>query len=200
MFIQVITAPAEDAAGVRERWEAWIDECRPGAIGFRSGHGGVTPDGRAVLVAVFDDASSAAANAARSEQSAWWARTEPLFDGEPRFWESDDVTVTHGGPTATARFVQLMHARCDDRDAFLADEDAIGPAFLAHRPDVLGALRLWTPDGYVTAIDFFSSVEEARAGEAEEPPESLKEGFGRWMGHLTDTEWFDLPEAWHVTA
>lgn len=199
MFIQVITGQVKEAAGIRKRWDAWIDECKPGAIGWRSAHGGVTPDGRAVFVAIFDDAGSAGRNGERPEQSGWWAQTEPLLDG-PRFWESDDVSVTHGGPTSDAGFVQVMRARCADRDALERTEDEIGPEFAAMRPDMLGAVRLWHPDGWVTAVDFFSSHEEARAGEAKEPSESLKEGFGRWMSLLSEHEWFDVPEAWHVTA
>jgi hypothetical protein len=197
VFIQVITGHMSDAGAFRRRWDQWDAELRPGAPGFLGGVGGVTPDGRGVLVARFSDEASARRNSDRPEQDAWWRETAACFAGDARFSESADVAVVHGEPTNASLFVQVMRAHCADRLRFEEVEAEIGPHFLAHRPDSLCALRLWYPDDLVTAVDWFTSVRDARAGEQKEPPAALAEGFGRWMALLSDHEWFDLPDPWH---
>lgn len=198
MFVQVITGRVADPGALARQWEVWEDTLRPAAPGFLGGVTGTTSDGRAVLLARFDDGASARANAGRPEQGAWWEETSKAFEGDVRFDESDDVAVVHGRPTPAARFVQLMRARCSDRSAFEQVERELGSAFAAHRPDLLCGLRLWPSDDLVVAVDWFSSLADARAGEQKEPPAELAEGFGRWMSLLSEHEWFDLAEPRHV--
>lgn len=198
MFVQIIDGTVRDPGALRARWEAWRSECAPGAVGWQRGVGGVTPDGRGVLVAWFSSAEEARRNAKRPEQDAWWRGTASVFEGEPRFSETEDLATTHGALTSEARFVQLMRAGVADRAAFERLEGEAGDLFVQWRPDLLSAQRAWLPTGQVVAIDFFTSEEEARTGEQSPPPAGLGELFGQWQGQLSDTEWFDLPDPWHA--
>src|SRR3546814_9094548 len=51
---------------------------------------------------------SARANSELPEQSAWWEGMAKLYDGEPTFTESSDVTEWMGGGSDDAGFVQVM--------------------------------------------------------------------------------------------
>jgi hypothetical protein len=51
----------------------------------------------------------------------------------------------------------------------------------------------------LTAVDWFSSVAEARAGERQDMSEELQALLGQWQEQLADTRWLDLPEPWHAS-
>ena len=97
MFVQVIKGHTKDAAGMRRQHERWRDEVRPSAVGFMGGTAGVADDGTVIVFARFADRASAQANSERPEQSNWWAQTAKVFDGEPSFRESSDITTTFDG-------------------------------------------------------------------------------------------------------
>jgi hypothetical protein len=79
-------------------------------------------------------------------------------------------------------------------------ESDIADAWHMWRPDMLGAYRVWLPDGRMLAVDYFTSEAEARAGEQSEPPPEVAEAFPRWLAQQADQEWFDLPEPWVARA
>lgn len=200
VLVQVVLGRAADAAAFRRQWDSWVSGVGAGAAGFAGATGGVTADHRAVLVTRFESELAARANAARPEQQSWWAQTVAGALAEPaEVLETADVTL-HGGPGwETARFVQLMRARVRDRSRFEAIEDEIAPQFMQFRPDALAAYRAWFPDGSVLAIDYFTSEEQARAGERKPMPDPLAQRFGEWMSLLDGVEWFDLTDPWIAT-
>lgn len=196
MFAQVVRGKAVDAAAVADQFRRWESELAAGAAGWRDVTGGVTAAGDVIAVARFASEEHARANASREEQHAWWTETTPLLAGEATFYESADVRELWAGPTNEAGFVQMMLARVADRATLERIEADLDDAFRRWRPDALGGYRVWLPDGRVLAVDYFSSEEEARAGERSEPPPDVAEAFPRWMAQLSDQEWFDLPDAW----
>ena len=115
MFVQVIKGHTKDAAGMRRQHERWRDEVRPSAVGFMGGTAGVADDGTVIVFARFADRASAQANSERPEQSNWWAQTAKVFDGEPSFRESSDITTTFDGGSDDAGFVQIMEGSVTDR-------------------------------------------------------------------------------------
>ena len=94
MFVQVIKGRTSDAAGIRRQLERWMEEVRPGAVGFLGSTGGVADDGTSIAMVRFTDEAAARANAARPEQGAWWEEMAKYYDGEPTFRESSDTTRT----------------------------------------------------------------------------------------------------------
>lgn len=194
MFIQVITARVEDADGLDRQLDRWEQEIRPGAQGFLGSTGGVTDDGRLIVLARFESEESARRNSARPEQSAWWAETEKMLD-QVRFEDSVEVLTTGGGGSDDAGFVQVMRGRVVDAAAMarlLARLDEFEAAMAKHRPDVLGDVTAVHADGTFTDAVYFTSEAEARANEGREPPEDLREMFEAWGAAVAVDDYLDL--------
>lgn len=187
MFVQVIKGRTTDSAGFTKQVERWRDEIRPGAEGFLGSTGGVADDGTFVVLARFADESAARANSERPEQSAWWDETSKFIDGEATFRESSDVDTVLDGGSDTAGFVQVMEGKVTDR----AKADALEtPELLeqlrAARPDLIGSLRVWFPDGAFVEAAYFTSEEEARKGEASaEFSETEQQSYAEVYGEMT---------------
>jgi hypothetical protein len=199
VFVQVVLGRAADTAAFRRQLDRWTSDLAPEAVGFAGATGGVTTDRRAVLIARFESEDAARANAERPQQDSWWVETVTGALADPEVLETTDVTLHGGQGWESARFVQVMRAQVRDRRRFEAIEDEITPQFTHLRPDLLAAYRAWFPDGSVAAIDYFTSEDEARAGEQREMPDVLGERFKEWMSLLADVEWFDLVDPWTAT-
>ncbi|MCZ7531539.1 MAG: hypothetical protein M5U31_15105 [Acidimicrobiia bacterium] len=153
-------------------------------------------DGRAVLIARFESAEAAKANSERPEQGEWWAETEKCFDGGVDFVDSEEVDIWLGGGSDDAGFVQIMKGSSNRARAREMDEVMTGK-MADFRPDVLGGYRVWTgPETYVE-VAYFSSLEEARAGEKKEPPPRW---WLRWAASRrhrpTSSTWISLIPGW----
>ena len=193
MFVQIIEGRTKDGKALAERGESWERDVKPGAKGFLGVTAGTTADGRAITIARFESEEAARANSERPEQSAWWAETAKLYDGEPSFTESSDVTEWMGGGSNDAGFVQVMKSTGADRAKLEKADEAFTP-YAGSRPDLLGGVRIWTGKDTCIDVAYFSSEEEARKGEKAEMPadlQKLMEEMGEGMGEV---EYFDLTE------
>ena len=194
MFAQVIQGRTSDAEGLRAALDRWLEELRPGSIGWLGSTVGITDDGTVIAVARFESAEAAARNGQRPEQSRWWEETSRLFDGEVSFRDSEDITVDLQGDPDEAGFVQVMQGRLTD--AHRAKEImARVPAdvMAAYRPDVLGSVLIGHQDGAWTQVIYFTSEADAREGERKEPPRDFQNAMEE-MGKLSvgETTFLDL--------
>jgi hypothetical protein len=195
MFVQVIQGRTSDEAGIRAAMDRWMEELAPGAVGWLGSTGGVTADGRVIMVARFESEEAARRNSDRPEQGRWWADTAKLFEGDPTFQDSTDVVLDLQGDPDQATFVQIMRGRTSDprraRDLMAQDPDA----WAAFRPDVLGSLEIGHEDGAYTAVLWFTSEAEAREGERKEVPLELRATMEQ-MEKLAveEPEFFDLTQ------
>jgi hypothetical protein len=193
MFVQVIEGKTSDPAALMEHGDRWQRDVRPGAIGYLGVTAGVTADGRAVAIVRFLDEASARANAERPEQTAWFESMAKVYDGQPTFTESKDVTEWMGGGSNDAGFVQVMKSTGVDR-AQVEKMDAVFERFTDQRPDLLGGLRIWTGPASCIDVAYFTTEEDARKGEQAELPDELKQlmsEFGEGMGEV---DYLDLVE------
>jgi hypothetical protein len=195
MFIQVITGTTSDPEGIRRQRERWIEEVRPGAVGFLGSTGGVTADGTCVIMARFESAGAARANADRTEQSGWWSETEKYFDGEAAFADSEDVDTFYGGGSDAAGFVQLIRGRCTDRARAEAIEARVMGRLREVRPELLGILRAWHGDTFTEAC-YFTDEAAAREGEERAMPEDLVADLGEYSSLFQEMEYLDIAEPW----
>jgi hypothetical protein len=194
MFAQIIQGRTSDAAGLRAALDRWLQDVRPGAVGWLGSTVGITDDGTFVALARFESAQAAARNAERPEQSRWWEETSRLFDGEVTFRDSEDVTVELPGDPDRAGFVQVMQGRVTDA-ARAKEVMAQIPqdVMAAYRPDVLGSVVIGHEDGAWTQVVYFTSEAEAREGERREPPREMRNAMEE-MGKLSvgETTFLDL--------
>lgn len=191
MFVQIIEGKSSDAEGLNRQGDRWRADLKPGAVGFLGVTAGVAADGRAITIVRFESEAAAHANSARAEQGAWWAETEKYYNGEVAFTESSDVSEFLGGGSNDAGFVQVMKVSGVDR-AQVERLDEGFDKFADLRPDLLGALRVWTgADSYVEAA-YFTSEAEAREGEGAELPPELQAMMAEFADVMANTEFIDL--------
>jgi hypothetical protein len=191
MFVQVIEGRTSDPAAIIEQGDRWQKELRPGAIGYLGVTAGVTADGRAIAIVRFEDEASARANAERAEQTRWFEATAKLYDGEPAFTESSDVTEWMGGGSNDAGFVQVMKSTGVDRSQVEKMDAAFEP-FADQRPDLFGGLRIWTGPDSCIDVAYFTSEEEARKGEQAEVPDEMQKLMSEFEAGMGETEYLDL--------
>ncbi|CAA9350853.1 MAG: hypothetical protein AVDCRST_MAG34-1747 [uncultured Nocardioidaceae bacterium] len=197
MFVQVIQGRVSDAAAARARFDTWMTELAPGATGWLGSTAGVTEDGTLVVLARFESEEAAQQNSDRPDQTAWWEETRPVFTGEPEFHNSSRVDLDLPGDPDQARFVQVMQGRTTDPDRAreLMNDDSID--WRGFRPDILGSMSLEHDGDAWTMALYFTSEEEARAGESKEPPPEMQKMMQE-MEQLSAGEpsYFDLRDPW----
>lgn len=197
MFVQIIRGEAADPAALRRQFDRWGDDLRPGAAGFVGATQGVTDDGRFVALVCFESPAAAQANSDRPEQAAWWEETAGALQGTPTFVDCTEADTYLAGPSGDAGFVQVMHGGGPADRSRIRDLDTSFESVTEEfRPDVIGGLRAWHPDGRFTEAVYFTSEEEAREGESQEPPPDFKPMVNEQMALLRDVEWLDLREPW----
>src|SRR5689334_14772543 len=170
MFAQVIQGRTSDPEILRTATDRWMQELSPGAEGWLGSTGGVTDDGQFVAVVRFESAEAARRNSERPEQGRWWEETSRSLD-DVTFLDSEDVTVELTGDPEQAGFVQVMQGRVTDPGrARTIMAELPQDLMTRYRPDVLGSVMVGAADGRWVQVVYFSSEEEARAGERQEPP------------------------------
>jgi len=196
MFIQVITAKVVDEKALWRQIDRWESELRPGAEGFLGSTGGITDDGRLIVLARFESAEAAHRNSERPEQAAWWAETEKTIEG-PTFQDSVEVLVMGAGGSNDAGFVQLMRGhvldatKMKDLQGRMKEFEA---AMAKVRPDVIGDVTAIHADGTFTDAVYFRSEAEARANEAGEMPEEMQAMLAEWTSAASIDEYLDLAQ------
>jgi hypothetical protein len=195
MYIQVMEARTSDRAGLRRRMDGWDRALKLGAAGYLGSTVGVAADGTVVAIARFVSQDKAEANAARPEQDAWWAATRPLLDGDVTFRDCPEVDVLLGGGSDGAGFVQVISGRARDKALVRRLEQEVHEPFPAERPDFLGGVVAWEGDRF-TDVAYFTSEQDARAGEARMATGDLRERVNRLMEQVEDLTYVDIPDPW----
>jgi hypothetical protein len=185
-----------DAEGLSRQMDRWEKEVRPGAEGFLGSTGGITDDGRFIVLARFESEDAARRNSDRPEQGAWWADMEKTLD-DVSFQDSVKVVTMGGGGSNDAGFVQVMRGRVLDAakmDELSSRLKEFETAMAGHRPDVIGDVTVVHTDGSYTDAVYFTSEAEARQNEGKEPPPETRPMFEEWMAAATVDEYFDLKQ------
>jgi len=90
--------------------------------------------------------------------------------------------------------VQVMQGRVTDPDrARKIMADLPQDVMSRYRPDVLGSVMISNSDGRWVQVVYFTSEEEARAAEHQEPPKEMAEAMAE-LGSLSvgETQFLDL--------
>jgi hypothetical protein len=198
MFAQVVRAKAKDRAGLRKMWEKAEQELTPGAIGYLGATGGIADDGTMLVVARFESEDAARQNSNRPEQGAWFQELLEYIVGDVTFKDCTDVEIQGRGGSDDAGFVQVIQARATDRKRLEELDEAFVAEMSSARPDLIGGITAWHPDGtgWFTSVNYFTSESEARENEAKEMPAAIKAQFEEWMSLMEDVEYIDLHDPW----
>ena len=198
MFVQVFQGQVTAAGQVRRALEDWVQRLAPGAEGWLGSTAGVTDDGTFVGVARFASAGAARRNSGRALQGEWWSGLSKLFAGEAVFHDCSEVDVVRGGGSDRAGFVQVIQGRLADVARMRELARTFDERFPDLRPELLGfvAAQHDGEDGAFTQIAYFTSEEEARAGEQGEVPAEAAEAMRELMELTQDVRYFDLREPW----
>lgn len=198
MFIQVIQGTTRDGEGLRRQFDRWQQELAPGTPGYLGSTGGVTEEGRVVVLARFESEEAARANSGRPEQDAWWNETAKYFEDGAAFRDCRDVDTTLDGGSDDAGFVQVIQGRALDRARLLAIEEKWEPKMKELRPDLIGSVRAWDGDFFTEAV-YFTSEAAARQGESRTneaaTPETAAE-FEEYGSLVEDMAYTDLRDPW----
>lgn len=195
MFAQVIQGRTSQPQALVDAFHRWKADLSSGATGWLGSTGGVTEDGRFIVVARFESEDAAMTNSARPEQDAWWSGIAQLLDGEAVFHNSTDIDVDVNGDPDQAGFVQVMQGRGSDpeRAKQLMAQDA--DKWAEFRPDVIGSVAVGHDEGAYTMVMYFTSEAEAREGERKELPPELQAQMEEMNKlNIGEPEFFDLKQ------
>ncbi len=196
MFVQFIEGPVDDAGTWRRQLERWQDQCADGAVGWLGTTAGVSAGGEGFIAARFESAEAARSNSERPAQSAWWSDTEAAFSGPVSFEDCEDVQLQRRGGSDAAGFVQVIRGTVND---IAAGRELFGEGMPDDaRPDVLGGMVGIGGDGRYTMVVYFSSEQEARAGEQESGDDDFQERLNAL--HDEPPRYLDLSEPWMWSA
>ena len=181
MFVQIVEGKLKDVDLFKRQGQRWLQELKPGAKGYLGHTGGVTADGIGIDVVRFDSEAAARANSDRPEQGAWWNETEKAYDGTVTFTESSDIDVLFDGGSNDAGFVQIMKGKAKDAAAFRKWGHEHEGHLREIRPDLIGGLDVYQPDGSFVSVAYFTSEAEARKNEQKMGEDPL---MGEYMSHM----------------
>lgn len=196
MFIQIIQGSSSRTDEIRALTDEWERAYGGSVDGWLGSTYGATDDGVFVGVVRFDSRGAAQANSDSPAQGEWWARMEPLFDGQVEFRDYDDVTTILDGGSDDAGFVQVSHGRAGNPDVFrtlVAGADMLREM----RPEIIGATVGIAADGGYTQTTAFTDEESARKGEQLEMPGEVKEQFA--AADIRDESYLDLHRPWFAS-
>ena len=167
MFLQIIEGQVQDADLLTRQMDAWRAKVKPGAIGFLGSTGGITDDGRFIVIARFESEDAARKNGDRPEQDSWWKATEPAF-ASVAFTDCTEVDTFLGGGSDSAGFVQVMKGRALDPVKLREMGEQMESEMPKVRPDVIGGVVGWHGDRDFTQVVYFTTEAAARQGESAE--------------------------------
>ena len=196
MFAQIIRGKVSDPTAVRAGMDRWVSDLAPTAIGWLGSTAGVSEDGDLFVLARFDSEESAKSNSDKPEQDRWFADMSKLFDGDPTFQDSTNVTIDTAGDPDAAGFVQVMTGQVTDplrAQQLMADQ----PDMRDLRPDILGSVMVGGDDGKWTMVIYFTSEADAREGEKKEMPAEMAAAMQEMESiAVGQTEYLDLKNPW----
>jgi hypothetical protein len=199
MFVQVIQGRTKDPSGLREQWDKWEKDLKPGAEGYLGSTAGVTADGEFIALARFESEDAARRNSDRPEQGAWWEETSKYLE-DPMFHDCSLVDVINDGGSDAAGFVQIIQGKTTDVDKARAIDQASQEQMRGMRPDVIGGIVAWHPEnGRFTNSIYFTSEAEARAKEKESSSSPEFEEYMREFESISDGEpkFLDITDPWY---
>ena len=192
MFIQVIQGKCSRRQEVRQVSDSWVNHAGGTAPGWLGGTYGFTDDDDFFAVVRFESREAAMENSQRPETSEFARKMGELMEGEPSFFDSDEVETFLDGGSDDATFVQIIRGKGDPT---LWQKMGDTSQLREMRPDVIGGTVAIQNDGSFVETIAFTDEESARQGEQSDaqPPEDVAEAMQQLMD---GAKFYDLREVW----
>jgi hypothetical protein len=192
MFIQIMQGQATNPDGIRTQLDRWKAELAPVADGWLGSTAGITDDGYFIAVVRFASEELARRNSDRPEQDAWWNQLAQHL-AEVAFHDSTRVHTYKQGGSDQAGFVQIIQGHSPDLERLAALGRAQESQMAEQAPHILGMTAAEHADrpGDFTQTVYFTSEEEARRHERQQPAES-DPNFAEFSSLMSDLRYFDL--------
>jgi hypothetical protein len=193
MFIQVIQGKCSRRQEVRQLSDSWVSESGETAPGWLGGTYGFTDNDDFFAVVRFESREAAMENSSRPETDAFAKKMGELMDGEPSFFDSDEVETFLDGGSDDAAFVQIIRGKADPGlwQKLGNDESQLR----AMRPDIIGGTVAIQNDGSFVETVAFKDEASAREGEASgaQAPQDIEDALQQILEGAT---FYDLREVW----
>jgi hypothetical protein len=185
MFVRAIEGRVGDAEALRRLLTRWDAEVRPIVTGFLGATAGVSDDGAGAIFLRFADEASADATARGPEHESWWRDILDVF-AEPTVHESSDIELLLAGGSDDAAFVQVVRTATPNRvkvDALMTPDRI--QEVQRTRPDLIGSMRVWLPDGSFIEAAYFTNESAAREAESSDEYADAEAPFFQAYGPMT---------------
>lgn len=182
MFSQVVQGHTKDPAAVRRALKRWAP-----TAGITIITAGVTEDGRFIAVTTFE--SEEAAPAATGD----W---RGVLDGQVTVRNGTRTDVFTPGDPSRARFVQVVQGQVTDLAEARRHKDALQEELAVHLRCLLGTLTVEHDQERFTRVLYFSTEEEARAGERDMPAAVRRRDEPALRLLVGPVEFLDLRDPW----
>jgi hypothetical protein len=182
MFSQVVRGHANDPAAVRRVLKLWAPTAGTSDI-----TAGVTDDGRFIAVTSFESEESA-----RAAHGDWHG----VLDGQVSLRSGTRTHLFAPGERSCARFVQVVQGQVTDLVEACRHLDSLQQALAARLPCLLGTMTVEHDDERFTRVLYFSTEEEARAGERDVPAEARHRDEPARRLLVGPPEFLDLRDPW----
>lgn len=182
MFSQVVRGRTNDPAAVRRELNLWASTAGTSDI-----TAGVTDDGRFIAVTSFESEESA-----RAAIGDWHG----MLDGQVTVSGSLRTHLSAPGERSLARFVQVVQGQVTDLAEARRHLDSLQEALAAYLPCLLGTLTVEHDGERFTRVLYYSTEEEARAGERDMPAEVRHRDEPARRLLVGPVEFLDLRDPW----
>ena len=184
MFVRVVRGKVADPRAALAATSGWVGGIKATASGYLGSTAGVTEDGTLVRF--------------ESQQAARWdGPMVPAIDAVTVI-DCPDVAFLYGGGSDDAGYVQVMAGHTANPARFKEISRRFEDYLPSSRPEILGGVTAFAPDGTFFNVVYFTSQDAARAGEREPRPPEIEELFSEFDDQLD--EYLDLTEPWFDSA
>jgi hypothetical protein len=182
MFSQVVQGHTNDPAAVRRALKRWAP-----TAGTTNITAGVAEDGRFIAVTTFESEESA-----RAANGDW----RGVLEGQLTVRNGTRTDVFTPGDLSRARFVQVVQGQVTELAEARRHKDSLQEELATHLPCLLGTLTVEHDGERFTRVLYFSTEEEARAGERDMPAAVRHRDEPALRLLVGPVEFLDLRDPW----
>jgi hypothetical protein len=185
MFSEVVQGRTNDPAAARRAMERWAP-----TAGIANITAGVTADGRFIAVTTFEPEGSA-----KAADGDWHS----ALDGQVTVRTGTRTDLFAPGDLWRAGFVQVVQGQVTDLVQARRHTASLQAELAAHLPCLLGTLTVEHDAERFTRVLYFSTEEEARAGERDMPAAVRRREEPALRLLVGPLEFLDLRDPWLLT-